>query len=275
MSISFAAFLALYYVSILLCVVVATFIFVDMKKRRMKAVFETARRNARVIAIFVIIPLFVLTEKWFFPASRTVDYTPLISSFYGSIPGIVQHSLLNPAMTAFMEIIYVHGFTFIIYFTPYLLIVNSDDRYFKEYTGIIFLNYLVLIPFYIYFPVHPPAYYLTTVSPLLYNDHYMGRLVTGIDPLDNCFPSGHISLILSTLLFMWKAKKEERERYEKYAYFLLISFLLIALSILYLGIHWPADILAGIALAYAAYYVVERGYLFRLIDALISLMKKS
>lgn len=272
MNISFTAFVALYYVSILLCIVVATFIFVDMKKTRMKTVFETARRNAHVIAIFVIIPLFVLTEKWMFPAWSSVDYTPLIYSFYGSIPGMVQDSLLNPAFTVLMEIIYVHGFTFIIYFTPYLLIVNSDDRYFKEYTGIIFLNYLVLIPFYIYFPVHPPACYLRSVSPLLYNDPYMGRMVTGIDPLDNCFPSGHISLILSTLLFIWKAKNEDM-KYEKYAYFLLICFFLIVLSILYLGIHWPADILAGIALAYGAYYVVERGYLFRLTDALISRLK--
>ena len=276
MALSFSAFLVLYNLSIILAVFAGTLIFVDIRNRRLKDVLAATRRNLHIIAILIVIPMFVLTEKWFAPAYANLDYTPLIYSFYGGIPAAVQRSLLNPLLTDFMELVYVYGFTFIIYFTPYLLIVNSDDVLLKKYAAIIVLNYLVLVPFYILFPVHTPAYSdgLTTVSPLLYNNQYFGRMVTGIDPLDNCFPSGHVSLILSTLFVIWKAKTGDEGTYGRYAYFVLASFLLITLSVLYLGIHWPADILGGLILAYAAYYAVEKGYVFRITDAFMNLFEK-
>lgn len=277
MALSFTAFLVLYNLSIVLAVAAGTAIFVNIKERKLGEVLASARRNLPIIITLAVIPVFVLTEKWFAPAYANLDYTPLIYSFFGEFPADVQHSLLNPIMSAFMDFVYVYGFTFIIYFTPYLLIVNSGHRILKKYAAVIVINYIVLIPFYIFFPVHTPADSgaLTTVTPILYNNQYFGRMVTGIDPLDNCFPSGHVSLILSTLFVMWKAKGEDRARYGRYAYFVLVSFLLITLSVLYLGIHWPADIVAGIALAYSAYYVVEKGYLFRMTDAAWQIFKKN
>ncbi len=275
MALSFSVFLVLYNLSIVLAVGAGTAIFVNIKERKLAKVLASARRNLPIIIILAVIPVFVLTEKWFAPAYANLDYTPLIYSFFGEFPADVQRSLLNPMMTAFMDFVYVYGFTFIIYFTPYILIVNSGDRILRKYAAVIVINYIVLIPFYIFFPVHTPAYSeaLTTVSPILYNNQYLGRMVTGIDPLDNCFPSGHISLMLSTLFVMWKAKGEDGETYGRYAYFVLLSFILISISILYLGIHWPADIAGGIILAYAAYYVVEKGHVFRLIDAFMRFFK--
>jgi len=276
MALSFSVFLVLYNLSIVLAVGAGTIIFVRFREKTLAGVLASARKNLSTIAILVVIPVFVLTEKWFAPAYANLDYTPLIYSFFGEIPAEVQGALLNPILTAFMEFVYVYGFTFIIYFTPYLLLVNADDVRLKKYAAIIVLNYMVLVPFYILFPVYTPAYSntLTSVSPLLYDNQYFGRMVTGIDPLDNCFPSGHISLILSTLLVIWRAKKEDTETYGRYAYFVLASFLLIALSVLYLGIHWPADIVGGTALAYGAYYIVEGGYVFRITDALASPFRK-
>ena len=276
MALSFSAFLVLYNLSIILAVAAGTLLFVNRDGKTLKGVFASLRRNARSIAILIVIPVFVLTEKWFAPAYANLDYTPLIYSFFGEMPAMVQQSLLNPLMTDFMEFVYVYGFTFIIYFTPYILLVNSSDGLLKKYAAVIILNYLVLIPFYILFPVHTPAYSdsLTSVTPLLYENHYFGRMVTGIDPLDNCFPSGHVSLMLSTLFVVWKAKKDDAAMYGRYAYFVLVSFLLITLSILYLGIHWPADILGGLILAYFAYYVTENGYVFRVADAVMKIIRR-
>ena len=276
MALSFSVFLVLYNLSIIFAAALGTLLFVDIRNRRLNEVLASARRNLHIIAILIVIPVFVLTEKWFSPAYANLDYTPLIYSFYGEVPAAVQRLLLNPLLTDFMEFVYVYGFTFIIYFTPYLLIVNSEDERLKKYAAVIVLNYLVLVPFYILFPVHTPAYSnnLTTVTPLLYNNQYFGRMVTGIDPLDNCFPSGHVSLMLSTLFVLWKAKKDDAAMYGRYAYFVLASFLLITLSILYLGIHWPADILGGLILAYFAYYVTENGYVFRVADAVMKIIRR-
>jgi membrane-associated phospholipid phosphatase len=110
-------------------------------------------------------------------------------------------------------------------------------------------NYLVLIPFYLFFPVTVTGFYSESgLTPLLYINTNWGRVVTSVDPLNNDFPSGHVSIILTTLLVLACAGWDRRG----YLYFLAASLIGIVFAVLYLGVHWLADVFAGLALAVGA-----------------------
>lgn len=73
-------------------------------------------------------------------------------------------------------------------------------------------------------------------------------------PTDFSFPSGHTALAFAmaiSVLVDWK----------KFGLILLIPALLIGLSRIFVGVHYPADILAGIITAILAVLIIE--FIFR------------
>jgi hypothetical protein len=73
-------------------------------------------------------------------------------------------------------------------------------------------------------------------------------MVTSVDPLNNDFPSGHVSLSVTPFLIFAYGGTQ----YRKMAYFLGATTVAIVFSVLYLGVHWPADVFAGFILGVAA-----------------------
>ena len=62
------------------------------------------------------------------------------------------------------------------------------------------------------------------------------------------FPSGHSMLAASTFLTMGALLARVQRRKRMKAYILLVAItatLLVGLSRVYLGVHWPTDVLAG------------------------------
>lgn len=114
-----------------------------------------------------------------------------------------------------------------------------------------FTNYLVALPFYVIFPVREAwaasagvRFLIPTVYPAFEAAY---RPFSG---LDNCFPSLHTSLALTFALVAW------RSGYRRLGTLLSGAAGLVMLSTLYLGVHWPLDLMAGAVLA-----AVAAGYL--------------
>lgn len=107
------------------------------------------------------------------------------------------------------------------------------------------VNYLVGLPSYYFFPVREMwhgngekvSLLLDRVSPAIM------ETFRSTSALDNCFPSLHTSLALTVPIAAWGAWPRA------VAVALWASAILIAISTIYLGIHWGIDVAAGVLLA--------------------------
>ncbi|UCE44901.1 MAG: phosphatase PAP2 family protein [Methanobacteriota archaeon] len=253
--VSYSVFIALYAVSVAVGIVAGLAVMVGWRNISLSRFVESARYNLVYIAIIVGAPLLVLIEHAVAsvePNSKEVVYTNWLFSIGGNAIRILQDRLDYQVLADFSILIYVWVFAFIIYFTPILLLALDDRTTFRRYSIAMLFNYLVLLPFYIFFPVTVTGFYADSgMTPLLYIDTHWGRIVTSVDPLNNDFPSAHISLVVTALLVLISAGVD----YRRYYYFLACSAIGITFSVLYLGVHWLADVFAGFVLAVGAYVV--------------------
>ena len=82
----------------------------------------------------------------------------------------------------------------------------------------------------------------TQPRPYLVLDN-VNVLAASLDP--NSFPSGHTSSTLSIVTVLLLKSKEYFERYKLIDCLLIIFALLIAVSRIYIGMHYPFDVLVG------------------------------
>ncbi len=79
-------------------------------------------------------------------------------------------------------------------------------------------------------------------------------------PTDS-FPSGHTSFFfaLSFFIFFWLRKNKKTFKHWKLISFLaFLAALLIGVSRIFCGIHWPGDILGGIVVGFISGWLVSR-----------------
>ena len=249
MALSYSTFFALYSVTMILGVFLAVWLIIGWKEMSWRKALRSAKYNAVYIIIIAVFPLFIqlqdLIEARFAgpgESSREVLYTHWIFSLSGGAIRILQDRLDYAILVDFFCIIYAWLFTFLIYFAPVLL-VSADDRVnLRKYAIAMMFNYIILVPFYALFPVSVSSSLPDSgITPLLYIDTHWGKMVTSVDPLNNDFPSGHVSLAVTTLLIFAYARKEYKGLY----YFLIFATGAIIFAVLYLGVHWPADVFAG------------------------------
>ena len=80
------------------------------------------------------------------------------------------------------------------------------------------------------------------IEPLFYNfNPHVNDFITSYDTFNNCFPSMHIGYPFAILLLLMRRARG----FVRYKLFLFVMLILIAMAILYLGIHWILDIFAA------------------------------
>ena len=252
MPLSYETFFALYIASMIVGIFIGLLVFVGWKDLFWRKALESARYNALYVALVIGMPLLMLIEHIFRDpgeSTREVIYTNWIFSISGNAIRILQDRLDYQLVVDFFILVYVWVFTYIVYFTPLLLLAKDDRATLRRYAIALMFNYVVLLPFYIFFPVSVTGFYADSgVTPLLYINTNWGRMVTSVDPLNNDFPSAHVSLMVTSLLVLIAAGTE----YRRFNYVLAAATVGITFSVLYLGVHWIADVFGGFLLAVGA-----------------------
>lgn len=252
MPLSYPAFIASYILSMLAGIFAGLLLFIGWKDIWWRKAFESVKYNLAYVLLLIVLPLSTLAENSIRDvdeATKEVVYTNWMFSIGGNAIRVLQDRLDYQVVVDISIIVYVWVFTFILYFTPILLLCLDDRVTIRRYSVAMLFNYLVLIPFYIFFPVTVTGFYSESgLTPLLYINTNWGRVVTSVDPLNNDFPSGHVSILLTTFLVLLSAGWDRRG----YVYFLAASVVGMVFAVLFLGVHWLADVFGGLILAVGA-----------------------
>lgn len=181
----------------------------------------------------------------------------------------LQNSLDHFLVVKTSSLFYTLGLFYLVVFVPLFFMLRDEKGIFNLFSKMLMINYLFLIPAYFILHVVVTSYYAPEVAPLLYSNDQQLALLHLINRLDNCFPSGHISISLTiTCLALFKAKLKWL------GYFGIVFTALTAFVILYLGVHWALDIPAGIALGLFAYWSVIKGKWDFIFDPILDSFEK-
>jgi len=248
MVLSYPLFFTAYAATIVIGMVAFLLLIVGWKNIWIKKALASVKYNIVYVVILIALPLLILQSRLTVNAGNEIYYTNWIFQLSGEAIRIIQDRLNYSVLQDLFIVVYVWVFTFVIYFSPILLLVKDDRATLRRYAIAMMLNYLVLIPFYAFFPVAvsgstPEA----GMRPVLYVSLNWGKMVTSVDPLNNDFPSGHVSLMIATFLVFYLAGVD----YRRYYSFLVGATMAISFAVLYLGIHWPPDVFAGFAVGVA------------------------
>ena len=135
---------------------------------------------------------------------------------------------------------------------------KKDPRPYQAVSLAVAIDYVVSLPFFIFFPV-PERWSSPVTEAMLLSDKVSDKLIEVVRPmsgLDNCFPSFHVSLTVLVVVacFMFRVPMRMSA---------LVFGAVIVLSTFVLGVHWIPDMIAGFALGIAsvllAWRIVQRG----------------
>ncbi|ELY87666.1 PA-phosphatase-like phosphoesterase [Natrialba hulunbeirensis JCM 10989] len=153
-----------------------------------------------------------------------------------------------PAITAYFSFIYIYGYVFLLVFPVIAYFALSNTRPLRELLTAYTLNYVLGLGIYVFIVAYGPRNMMPELVDALLYDTYpqYQHLTRQVNRNTNVFPSLHTSLAATVTFLAFRT----RAIYPKW--FLLATGLgvSVAISTMYLGIHWAIDVAAGIVLAY-------------------------
>lgn len=187
------------------------------------------------------------------------NVTPHIFSLertlFGTNPVAVIQSYQSPELTAVFAFIYLYGYAFLLIFPfiAYFALDEMDD--FGTLVLAFTANYALGLVCYVLFIAYGPR----NLDPVLFEGLLYDAmpqayyLTNTVNENTNVFPSLHTSLSVTVFVMAWLTR-------EKYPLWVPVSGTLavgVALSTMYLGIHWFTDVVAGTLLAALSIYIAR------------------
>lgn len=183
------------------------------------------------------------------------NVTGVIYSLEGGFVAVVQ-SIETPALTAYLSGVYLFGYVFLLTF-PFVAYATRSDEPALERAAVAFgVNYAVGLGCYVVFISYGPRNLIPDlVDPLLYATYPRAQLVTSqVNANTNVFPSLHTSLAVTVGGLAWQT----REAFPRWTVIAVPLAVSVAVSTMYLGIHWGIDVLAGALMAWVIVGLASR-----------------
>jgi membrane-associated phospholipid phosphatase len=233
-------------------IVITVFIFLLFSTRRnplyaagsfVQEIFTSRKYLLHLVALIAIL-FFNKVELWIENRMHyKPDFTGSIYRIEGNLVEHIQKFFHHDLLTFFTSYFYVVVFPAVMIASIFIYTYQKNYRLFYAVCYAIMFNYLIAIPFYLFFPVNEVWAFHPNVSLLIvdvfptFEQEY--RPLSG---LDNCFPSLHTSLSVSMALIAMKSN------IKFWKIFVPISSAIILFTIFYLGIHWVIDMFGGVVL---------------------------
>lgn len=213
----------------------------------------TVRRNARAVAapavgLGGILALNSVVRDIGVDLSWLVglNVTGYIYRLEGGFVADLQ-SFASTELTVYFSLVYVFGYVFLLSFPIVVYAMADDERPLRAALVAYSLNYGLGLACYVLFVAYGPRNFIPgQVEGLLFTTWPQSRFLTSeVNANTNVFPSLHTSLAV-TVGLLASRYRSVAPRWRPVAWLLAVS---VAVSTMYLGIHWLTDVLAGIGLA--------------------------
>lgn len=202
-------------------------------------------RNAKEEWPFVLLLLASLGGRAWAERSIVISVPPLLLPDAFHLLGkevAVMQSRFPGELVSFFSFLYVIVFPLTL-LTASLWILSRDHTRFRTYCASVAIASLILLMAHMLIlstrPALDPA---SGISPLLYQDPLWGPLSSHLISRGQSFPSGHTVLLTVVVLSL---------QGEGRAVTIALSILCLTMpGLLYLGLHWPADLVFGLLLGW-------------------------
>ncbi|UCC48674.1 MAG: protein kinase, partial [Gemmatimonadota bacterium] len=152
------------------------------------------------------------------------------------------HDVTNAVATYGYSSAYFFVWPLLFLLVGFALARREDISAFRVFSFAALIDYAISLPFFVLFPV-PERWAYSESGAMLLSDRWSSQLIELVRPLsalDNCFPSFHVSLTVVIILLSFLYRLRLRRSVAALG-------VTIILSTFVLGIHWLADIIAGLA----------------------------
>ncbi|WP_226040963.1 phosphatase PAP2 family protein [Natrinema sp. DC36] len=208
------------------------------------------KTTAPVIAVLIVVLLINRVARQTAPKLSRQIGIRLTSAFY-NIEGefiLVFQTIQTPETSAYFSSVYVYGYTFLLIFPVIAYFTLSDTRVFRRLLTAYALNYAIGLVLYIFVIAYGPRNLMPAelMERMLYNTNPEYQYLTReVNASTNVFPSLHTSLSATVAAFAWQT----RSAFPKWFPIAVVLAASVAISTMYLGIHWGIDVAAGLLLA--------------------------
>lgn len=238
-----------------------TGLYIFLPVRDVRRLLIDAKTNARDVAPTALILGAVLLANGLIRDAGVelswligVNITGGIHAIEGQFVATVQ-SFATPEFTMLFSFVYIFGYVFLLTF-PVVLYALHDTEPLLTTLVAYSLNYGIGLVSYVLFVAYGPRNYMPNlVESLLYTSWPQAQLLTSqVNVNTNVFPSLHASLAVTVALIAYRF----RGRYGRWHTVAIVLATLIAISTMYLGIHWLIDVVGGVILAVVSVSLATR-----------------
>lgn len=183
------------------------------------------------------------------------DVTGLIYDLEGEFVVWLQ-SFATPTVTAYFSFVYVHGYVFLLVFPIIAYFALPNTRPLRVLISAYTLNYALGLVLYVFVVAYGPRNLMPELVQVLLYDTYpqYQHLTRQVNRNTNVFPSLHTSLAATVAILSYHT----RRIYPIWFALATVLAVSVAISTMYLGIHWAIDVIAGVALAYVSVVLSTR-----------------